>query len=361
MRERGLDGMLCVSPENLTYISGYQTFGYYRWQGMVVPADGLPTLVVRALEASNVQTWSWLSNVVPIEESADPMVVLADVLRAAGLQGTRLGVELDSWFITNRQFASLRDLSPETVWVDAGGLVEALRVIKSPAEVAYIREACVQAAKMMRAGWDAISVGASELTLASAVLSAQGAAGAEPAGLPPFVVSGPRTGIPHATWSDRILEPGDPVLLELAGTKQRYCGALARTAFVGKVEPRHRILCAISLDVLDAAIASARPGSPANAVEMAVRDILRDHQFDGGVPHRAGYSVGLNWPPDWGEGNAFDLSENEGRTLQPGMTFHITGSLLFSEGYLVGLSETILITDSGAEVLTSFPREFPIL
>lgn len=361
LRDRELDGLLSAAPENLTYISGYQTPGYYRWQGMFVPTEGSPILVTRGFEASNAQAWSWFDDVVGIGEAERPMEVAARTLADIGLQGKRVGVELDSWFLTNRQFGELKELSAGTEWVDAGGVIEELRVIKSPAEIEHIRSACRQAEAMMRAGWDAIAAGNTELDLAAAVLSALVQSGGELAGLPPFIVSGPRTGIPHGTWSERVLEPGDPVMMELPGTKFRYCGALLRTAFVGHISDLHRRVADVCIEGLDAALDAARPGVAASDVDAAMMNVFREAGFHDAATHRAGYSVGVNWPPDWGEGNLMDLSEGEHRPLKPGMTFHVPGALLFVGTHSIGLSETILITEDGCEVLTDFPREFPVL
>jgi len=361
LAEQELDGLLSTFPENLTYISGYQTPGYYKWQGLFVPTEGAPLLVVRGFETTNVGVYSWFDDALSVGEDENPMEVAARALAETGLEGKRVGVEHDSWFLTIADLEELKTRSKGTQFVDASGTVEALRRVKSPAEVAYVREGCRVAAAMIQAGFDAIALGATENDVAAEVLGAMARHGGHLAGLPPFVVSGERTGLPHGTWAGRELQEGDPVMLEVAGVIQRYCGPLMRTAFVRTQRPEHERVAQICLDGLDAALGAIKPGATGAQVDRAMNDVFLDAGLGDGATHRAGYSVGLNWPPDWGEGYLYDLSPHEQRPMEPGMTFHVPGPLLFVPPYSIGISETVVVTDDGYELLSDYPRTFPVL
>jgi Xaa-Pro dipeptidase len=360
LAEHDVDCIVSTMPENLTYISGYQTPGYYKWQALIVPTSGSPRVVCRGFEAMNVRAWSWFDDVVPIQEHHEPMEVTARALAEMGLSNKRIGVELDSWFITNRQLAELKRLTPGSEWVDVSGSVERLRMIKSPAEVEHIRTACGYAQEMMRAGIEAVTVGANERDVAEAVLGTMGKVGCEPAGIAPFIVSGPRTGIPHATWSDREIVAGDPVMMEIPGSRFRYCGPILRTPFAGEINQKFQRVADVCIEALEAILSAARPGVPGSSVDQAMQDVCAEAGLLAGATHRAGYSVGVNWSPDWGEGQIIDLSPREEKLLEPGMTFHCPGPMLFVGAHAIGISETILITEGGCETLTDMPREFPV-
>jgi Xaa-Pro aminopeptidase len=361
LAERELDALLTTLPENVTYLSGYQSPGYYKWLSAIVPTSGSPLIVTRGFELTNLAVWSWFDDAVGIDEDEDPIEVTARALAGLGLAAGRIGVEHDSWFLTVADLAALQTHRPEATFVDASGCVERLRVIKSPAEVDYIRRACRVAEAMIEAGFQAVAEGGTENDIAAAVLGAMARLGGELAGLPPFVVSGPRTGIPHATWAGRALEPGDPVMLEVAGVIMRYAGPLLRTAFFKEIRPEHERVAEACLEGLNAALAAIKPGATGADAHRAMDAVFADAGLLDGATHRAGYSVGLNWPPDWGEGDIFDLSPREERRIEPGMTFHVPGPLLFVPPYSIGLSETVVVTETGCECLTEFPRAFPVL
>jgi len=361
LAERGLDGLLTTFPENVTYLSGYQSPGYYKWLAMLVPAAGRPLIVTRGFELPNVHRWSWFDDALGVWEDGDPMEVTAAALAERGLVGKRVGIEHNSWFLTIADIERLRDRAGATEFVDASGLVEAARVVKSPAEIEYIRDGCRVAGAMMQAGYDVITDGATENDIAAAVMGAMARGGGHIAGLPPFVVSGDRSGLPHATWDGRALEPADPIMFELAGVIMRYTGPLMRTAFFKEIRPEHERVAEVSVAGLEAILAAIRPGVAGADVDAAMQDVFREAGLSDGATHRAGYSVGINWPPDWGEGYLFDLSPHEQRPLQPGMTFHVPGPQLFVPPYSVGISETVVVTEDGYECLTEFPRTFPVL
>ncbi len=361
LAERELDGLLSTFPENVTYVSGYQSPGYYKWQALIVPREGQPMIVTRGFELTNVAVWSWFDDAVGVSEDADPMEVTARALAELGLEGKRIGIEHDSWFLTLDDLEGLKRHSKGIEFVNASGMIEKLRVIKSPAEIEYIRQGCGVAESMIQAGFEAIVEGATENDIAASVLGAMARGGGHIAGLPPFVVSGPRTGLPHGTWAGRALEPGDPIMLEVAGVIMRYTGPLLRTAYFKEKRPEHERVEQVCLEGLDAALGAIRPGVTGAEVDRAMNAVFNEAGLLDGATHRAGYSVGINWPPDWGEGYLFDLSPREHRPMEVGMTFHVPGPLLFVPPYSIGLSETVVVTEGGYECLTDFPRTFPVL
>jgi Xaa-Pro dipeptidase len=357
--ERGCAGALVFTPENLTYLTGYRTPGYYGFQALVVPVEGEPMLVLRHFETENAARYGVIDHVVGVTDDSDPLARLVEAVRELGLAGEDpLGVELGSWFFTPRQVNALSAALSGTPLVDVGGTAEELRLVKSEAEIAHIRTACRQAEAGMLAGIGAVRPGVTENDVAAAAVAALVAAGCEYWSLPPFVCSGPRTAIPHATWAGRPLERGDVVYFELPGCSHRYGAGLMRTVVLGPPAEWQSRLAAASLAGLEAAIAAIRPGVPASAVDAACRAEVAAAGFDEGFRHRTGYSIGVNFPPDWGEGHICHLKAGDDRPLEPGMVFHLVPQIFDGRRASIGFSETVLVTEDGCEVLTRFPRQF---
>jgi Xaa-Pro dipeptidase len=183
------------------------------------------------------------------------------------------------------------------------------------------------------------------------------ALGCEFPGLPPFIGSGQRTYIPHVQWTSKIIEKGDNVPVELTGVTQRYAGPIFRTFFVGNASPKMKSDFEVVKDQLEAAIGAIKPGITSHEVDAAAKKAAEKHGRLQSFTKRTGYSIGLNYAPDWGEGHFLDLKENDRTVIEAGMTFHMPMSLRADGELAVAVSESVLVTKTGCEVLTKYPRE----
>jgi Xaa-Pro dipeptidase len=245
-------------------------------------------------------------------------------------------------------------------WIDASGLVENLRVIKSEEELVYIRRAAKIASGAMAVARRVSREGADENSVAAEVVAELIRSGGEYAGLPPFVTSGPRTTLCHSTWSGRVFRKGDVLNFELPGVVNRYCAPLYRAGTIGEPDGEYKRRIDAGREALEAVIAAIKPGAISEELNEIHMGVFGKYGYRGRSRSRTGYSVGVNYPPDWGEGHIFSIWGNDRRPVQAGMTFHLVtglqGSSLNSD-YHVCTSETVLVTHSGCEVLTDFPRE----
>ena len=355
MAERGFDLFLTSGPENVFYLSGQQTPGYYTFQCLAVPASGRPFHVLRGLEAMNARANTYLEDISGYPDDANPAQALAEALRRRGFHGKRVAIDQNAWFLSvnlyNRLVAELGPLQ------DGSGLVEALRRVKSPRELAEIRKAAEANDAGMRAGLAAVRAGASENDVAAAIMQAAIAAGSEYVGMEPFVTSGPRSGIPHTTWRRRRIEPGDVVILETSACYNRYHAALYRTVAVGAIPPRAREMYAVCREGLDAALGELRPGRTCADVHQAVQAVVDRHGFTAGYRKRTGYSIGISFAPDWGEGNILSLYRGVDVALEPGMVFHVPITLREYARFTVAVSETVVVTASAPQTLSALGRD----
>jgi Xaa-Pro dipeptidase len=231
-----------------------------------------------------------------------------------------------------------------------------MRLVKSELEVALIREAGASAAAGMQAGVGAVAEGASENDVAAAMLEAMVRGGSDWPSIVPFVASGERGAIGHATWARRSIRRGDSVFLEIGGCRHRYHAAMMRTMVVGPVDDHRRAAFEVVDGAFDLAVRSIRPGVAAGEIDRLCREYIAEQGFGEHQSSRTAYSIGLAVPPDWGEGQILSMKPGEGRLLEPNMTFHLLPWVQLGEAGGMGCTETVRVTEDGCEVLTRFPR-----
>ena len=350
----GADVLLVNTPENIFYLTGYQTPGYYWYQALIVPVDRDPVFIPPPHEASLPPVYSWVEDVRVFPDTSDWAEVTADTLISVGAGAGKICLELDSWFLTARLSQGLDALMPAATFVDGSGVVEAGRLIKSDAEIEYIRRAARCSEAAMKAGLAAVRAGASELDVAAAVHSALDLSGSEYTGLPAFITSGPRTMLVHATWSRRQIAQGDLVFLEVPGCVNRYHAVHSRSVHIGG-GPDESLLRAgeTAVSALAAAKAAIKPGVEGREVFETARRVIDDARVGYRQGRRIAYSIGIAFPPGWDEGHIYSINSNEERPLQAGMTFHLITTIRPDGLGAIGCSDTVLVTADGCETLTA--------
>jgi Xaa-Pro dipeptidase len=359
MRQAGADALLVRSPENICYLTGYETPGYYKYHGLILSADE-PVLVLRRFEEPNAREFSWLARTVGVEDHEHPARVTARELERLGLADKRVGVEKAGWYFSVEEYEVLRSALPKAALVDATSAVWKARVVKSDEEIAMMRRAARIADVATQAGIDAVAVGRTEDQVAAEIHRVAIEHGSEYMGLPPFVLSGERTCLPHGTWRGRTLQAGDPVYFEVSAAKFRYSAAIMRCVSLGPPSARVRAMADAVIGGLEAGMAAIKPGVPCETVDAACRGVIERAGFGQYFTHRTGYSIGVNFPPDWGEGEILSLRRGEPTPLEPNMTFHMVPLCLVYREVGIGFSATVRVTGSGCEELTSLPRRLVV-
>ena len=353
LRARGLQAGVFTGPETLFYLTGQQTPGYYTFQALLLPVESEPAALLRELEVPNFLRNTFIRDHRAYGDGEAPVDALLALLRHRDLAAAPIGIERNGWFLPPALYDALRNALPALG--DAGGIVEAMRRVKSDAELQRIEAAQHQADAGIRAGLAAARPGATENDVVAAMMHAAISAGAEYMGMEPLVSSGPRSGVPHATWRRRRLEPGDAVFLEMSGCRDRYHSGLMRTAWLGEPPPLARHLERVALAALDAAITALRPGASTIAPHRAALDVIETAGMADRFRKRSGYSLGIAFAPDWGEWQVASLHDSAPLPLEPGMCFHIPITLREWGAFTVGVSEAVAVTAAGARVLGRTP------
>jgi Xaa-Pro aminopeptidase len=366
MAREDLDALFVADPANMNYLTGYDGWSFYVHQGVVVvPGRDEPVWVGRSMDANGARATTTLGeeSIRPYSDDhvhspydLHPMDAVGEVLADLGVDDGRIGLEMDASYFTAKSYTRLRERLSEAEFVDATLLVNWVRVRKSERELEYMRQAARISENAMRAGLDAIEEGVPEYEVARAIYAALVGGtddfGGDYPAIVPLLPAGDHTGTPHLTWTDRRFEDGDPVIVELSGCRHRYHSPLARTAVVGDPPPEIEETARIVVEGMEAALDRVEPGVTCEAVERAWRDELATYDLE--KEDRIGYSMGLGYPPDWGEHTA-SLRPGDETILEEDMTFHTIPGLWFDD-FGVELSETFRVTASGAEPLADFPR-----
>jgi Xaa-Pro dipeptidase len=357
MKRRGIDVLMVNHLENIYYLTGFRTIGYYSFMALFVPASGQPVHLTRLIERTTLQGTSWTRDREFYPDTENYMDACVRVINTRGWAGSRIGIDKAAWYLTIEDYEKLVARLPKAIFVDGSMICENLRLIKSPAEQAYSRAAGKAASEGMRAAVAALRAGITEDDLMAAAYQGLFKMHSEYPGLPPLINAGVRHTMAHAMAEGHPVNQGNAVYFEVGASIKRYHAATLRIGYVGKPPKLFYDLTDLCRRSLDAGLKELKPGNPAEAVDKAARKIIADAGYGDKFRHKAGYSIGIALPPDWSEARTMMLRGGETRPLQPGMVFHFLPAVFEYREYGVGLSETVLITENGHEILTDVDQK----
>lgn len=361
MASRLLDAVVITDPENLMYLTDYQTTGYSFFQALVVPLEDEPFMITRALEESNVHARTWVERTRPYPDTGDAIQMLVEALREFGLNGKSIGYERNSYFFPAYHQDSIHTTFLDGSLNDCFGIVEEGRICKSPAELDVMRKAARATEAGMKAGFEATVAGATENDIGAAISAAMFRAGGEPPAVMPYVTSGPRSMIGHATWEGRTVQPGEHVFLEVGGCYRRYHTAMMRTIVLGDLSASMHHAQERMKHALREVKKLIRPGLTVSDVDNLVRNIITDNDVGARLVTRSGYSIGIAFPPSWDEGYIISLKQGDSQVLREGMTFHIIPWMWGVDGNkTVGISDTIYVTERGCQSFFDLDEDFVV-
>jgi Xaa-Pro dipeptidase len=364
MDRRGLDLLLVTIPENAFYLTGFQTGSVHTFMALAVPRDGEATWVIRKTEMSNVRTLaevSWVKTGHGIDDSEDPVAALADVVRSLAGERGRIGVEQRGYFFTVAHFLQLQAALPEARFEDGSPIIDSLRVVKSPAELGYMRRAGEITAAAIKEGLATVREGMLDNELASALIAAAIRNGSEPMSMGPFVTSGERTFLAHSSWAGIPIRRGELINTEMATVVARYNTPTFRVSVIGPPSAEIQRFHDASRAGLFAGLEGIKPGMTGAEGDTVVRRAIEERGFGEYFVVRAAYGIGLGFPPRWSESHIMQIRQGESRPLQPGMCFHLVPAL-YKQGFgAVCCSMPIEITSDGCRPLAPLEPELFVL
>jgi Xaa-Pro dipeptidase len=351
---RGLDGLLIFRQESMYYLTGYDTFGYVHFQALFLGADGRLCLLTRAPDRLQAGFTSVIEDIrVWVDgEGANPYTTLRGILEEHGINGGRIGIELEAYGLTAAKgLAVLNALEGFCAHTDASDLVSRQRLVKSPAELKYVRRAAELADASLREAARLTGPGAFEGDILAAMQSAVFQGGGDDPANETIIGSGPGSLMCRYFTGRRHLDPVDQLTLEFAGVYRHYHACLMRTLLVGEASAVQRGMHSAAVDAMQAAREALRPGRPIGAVFDAHAQTLdaaghREHRMNA-----CGYSLGTTFAPNWMDWPMF-YSGNP-VIAEPGMVFFIHIILFDAERELaMTLGQTVEVTGEGNETLS---------
>ncbi len=370
MEQAGVEVILVSDPANMAWLTGYDGWSFYVHQCVILGLDTGPIWFGRGQDAQGAVRTTDLAAEDIIGYPDDyvqsrerhPMDYLASCLTARGRAGAQIGVEMDNYWYSAKADACLRAGLPNARFSDTTGLVNWQRAVKSPQELDYMRKAARIVERMHARIAEVAEPGLRKSDLVAEIYDAAlrydsdlGIGGDYPA-IVPLLPSGPDASAPHLTWDERPLSKGEGTFFEIAGVYRRYHCPLSRTLFLGK--PSQDFLDAEKAvqEGMEAGLAVAQAGMRCKDIADAFFAVLARHGIV--KDNRTGYSIGLAYPPDWGE-HTMSLRSSDLTELQPNMTFHfMTG--LWMQDWGFEITESIVIGETGPELLASVPRELVV-
>jgi Xaa-Pro dipeptidase len=358
MQKARLDGLLIFRQESMYWLTGYDTSGYSMFQGLYLRADGALALLTRSADLRQARLTSVIEDIRiwTDRQGADPAGELRDMVADYGGRGKRIGAEYHSYGLTAQRgkmvdaaFAGFCEL------VDASDLVRLLRLVKSPAELAYFREAgrlvdeaCAVSQRLTVPG---AAVGAVYGEMMAAIMRGDGDPSASRwpmgAGEEALLV---RYHTGHGSVAAR-----DQVQFEIAAAYRHYHAALMYVIPVGAPDPRHHHMFESCAGALEACEAALRPGNTVGDVFAAHAGVLTKTGYGEHFLNACGYTMGATYPPTWMDWPM--VYAGEPQVLAPNMVFFLHMILLNSDtGLSMSLGETAIVTETGCEPISHAPR-----
>ena len=369
MVEREVDVLVVTDPSNMCWLCGYEAWSFYVPQALLlVNGRPQPIWVGRAIDVEAVRQTTQLGeedvrcyddNLVQMGDG-HPASLVAESILAEGFSRGRIALELESYYMPPRYRDQLEASMPAASFVDFGVTLNRLRAVKSAEEIMVLRQAAAIAHNAMTVALENMNRGVRESDVVAAVLSAQvrgvdGISGHLPSS-PPYLLRGKRGACAHLSWGDGVFTEGESAYLELLGCRHRYQVTLSRAVHFGSPPRAVANAAAASIAAIEEALATAWPGATCADVANAMLDIIRAHGIE--KTTRCGYATGIAYPPTSGE-RSYSLHPGDRSQLAAGMTFHIHPNLTFVDWGLY-ITDTLLITESGAQPLTNLPRHLVI-
>lgn len=363
MRAANLDGCLITVPESIYYLTGINHWGYFATHILIVTPENEMVLTARAMEQVIMDLQLTNARFVGYGDLEDPAAVTVAILKKEGLDRGRLGIEKRGLYLPLAISEGILKALTQVEWVDASQLMLYQREALSSNEIAYMQKAAAITDTMMTTAIETAAAGVSEQTVAAEVHRAMILAGGEFPAFGPFIRSTPTLGLEHGTWTDRTLESGDALFIELSGSAARYHAPMGRLIFVNEAPAGTEEISQVCIEAFENVTATIQPGVTATEVYRSWQDRVDAAGLGHYRRHHCGYMVGSAFPPAWsGGGVPRGLRNNSDVQLRAGMVFHLLSWLMHTGragDYFI--SDTVVVTQDGCEKLTSLSQQVHVV
>ena len=369
MQEKGIELLISQDTANINYLTGYDAWSFYYAQCVIVHINAdEPICFVRAQDAGGafIKTYLKKENIIIYDEKyihtwpLHPYDALVHLIKKNKWDKLNIGVEMDAHYFTAYCYEKLKQGLPNASIIDSDRLVNWVRFVKSDAEIDFMKKAAVISENAMRTAMEIINPGIRQCDavaeIQKSLFKGTSEYGGEYASITTLLPTGKGTSASHLTASDDKFKKGEVTIVELSGTYKRYHAPMARTVNLGKPEKKKIDAMNATNEALEAGIAASKPGNTANDVAQNFWNVLDKYNIK--KESRTGYSIGIGYPPDWGE-HTINISKEDMTILKPNVCYHMIAVMQFGD-WGVEASESIRITEDGNELLCNFSRDLHV-
>ncbi len=369
MQKKGIELLISQDTANINYLTGYDAWSFYYSQCVIVHVNSdEPLCFVRAQDAGGafITTYLKKENIIIYDEKyihtwpTHPYDALVDLIKKKKWDKINIGVEMDAHYFTAYCYEKLKKGLPNAKILDSERLVNWVRVEKSIAEIEYMKKAATISEMAMKTAMETISPDVRQCDAVAEIqrtlFRGTSEYGGEYASIATLLPTGKGTSASHLTASDKKFVNGEATIIELSGTYKRYHAPMARTINLGKPDQKKLDAMKATNEALEEGINASKPGNTANDVAEKFWAVLDKYRIK--KESRTGYSIGIGYPPDWGE-HTLNIYKGDMTVLKPNICYHMIAVMQFGD-WGVESSESIRITESGNELLCNFSRDLHV-
>ena len=369
MQEKGIELLISQDPSNMNYLTGYDAWAFYYAQCAIVHVNAEePICFVRNQDAGGAYIKTYLKdeNIIQYQEKyihtwpLHPYEALVDIIKDRKWDKLSIGLEMDSHYFTAYCYEKIKKGLPNAKILDCERLVNWVRVVKSNTEIKFMKAAAEISQLGMKKAFEAINPGVRQCDavaeIYSTLIKGTPEFGGDYSSIVPMIPTGKGTSASHLTWSEDKFREGEASIIELAGVNKKYHCPMARTILLGNPNQKKIDTMQKTNEALQAGIDKVKPGNTADDVAQAFWKILDKYGIE--KTSRTGYSIGIGYPPDWGE-HTLNISKGDMTVLKPNITFHMIAVMQFGN-WGVEASEAIRVTETGYELFCNFSKELHI-
>ena len=369
MQKKGIDLLISQDPANMNYLTGYDAWSFYYAQCVLVHInEDEPICFLRTQDVGGayIKTYLQHKNIIKYHEKyihtwpSHPYDYLVEIIKQKKWDKLNIALEMDSHYFTAFCYEKIKAGLPNAKIKDADRLVNWVRVVKSNSEIELMKSAARITEKGMKTAFKNINPGVRQCDAVAEIQKALFSGTLEFGGDYPSIATllptGKGTSASHLTATEDKFVSGEATIIELAGVYNRYHCPMARTVLLGKKDQKKIDTMKATNEALDAGIEVTKPGNTAANVAQKFWRVLNKYGIK--KDSRTGYSIGIGYPPDWGE-QTLNIQKGDTTVLQRNVTFHMIAVMQFGD-WGVETSESIRVTEKGSELFCKLSRELHI-
>lgn len=352
-----LDAIAINPGPTLAYLTGLSFHLMERPVLMFFAPGKNPAIILPELETPKLAYLPYQAQAFPYSEQPGEWVTaFQKAAQSLGLSSAKKSIGLEPRALRILEYRFIEQAAPLATFPDASVALSALRIIKDPAEIAKMRQAVIIAQQALKACIPLVKIGMCEKELAAELSIQLLRQGSSPEmAFSPIVSSGPNSANPHASPSDRKLQPGDLLVIDWGAAYDGYISDLTRTFAVAEPDPEYKKIHQIVQAANAAGRAAGKPGAACAAVDKATRDVIEKSGYGINFTHRTGHGIGMQ-----GHEDPYIRADNM-QILEPGMCYTVEPGIYLTGRNGVRIEDDMVVTDNGSESLSDMDREFRVV